>query len=604
MDGGASYNLAVERWIPVLRNNGTWERVGLRDALLEAGTIRQIAASNPMDNVALLRFLLAVLMWCKPSLSEEERARLVDGAEGIQMDWLGRLDENKAAFELLGDGKRFYQDPSLKGEESKPIAALLVEFPGKDSVNHMRHVAHGSYGFCPACCALGILRLSVWAPANKYYPASVNPGSAAYAITEGKNLLLTLCANLPETIGQANQAPWLSNTPPDSPGTVAKLAWRPRRLWLNVAENDGHCVYCGHHGSLVTSLCIERGWPTPFTTGQKFGKDVLTEFQKLNWDYRAKKTERRKMADKVVIIAPVILRCRMPMLLQAGSNAAQAPLDESDAAKIARVFDQLYTADNNEAIKELTKKPTKQEQPLLDRMDMQVKKFWVEDPHLLRETEAIGLPDLNADIALHASKFWRDALRLRGAKAIAVGIVGDGQYIFHDTPAVSLPDASAMKLESLTKQCAEILRGTNAKQRPNEDNEAKLRRRGVLRTVTLNPDRKHPEIHAAVVLLTAEVEARIRAALDKSAGLTDDEQFLRDIYQPVVEQVVDSTAKGSPLRRRDAKNHAQALLKKKIKELVEKANRPAIAPETVAPAPEKLAAAKPKRTPRKREGAA
>jgi hypothetical protein len=50
---------------------------------------------------------------------------------------------------------------------------------------------------------------------------------------------------------------------------------------------------------------------------------------------------------------------------------------------------------------------------------------------------------------------------------------------------------------------------------------------------------------------------------------SDDEVLLREIYEPVVAQIVASTAKGSPLRRRAAKEHAKALLNKKIKDLVE-----------------------------------
>lgn len=66
-------NLLTMPWIPVLWTDGHVSRVGIRKALTQAGSIRQIAASNPMDNVSLLRLLLAVLMWCKPTLSDEER---------------------------------------------------------------------------------------------------------------------------------------------------------------------------------------------------------------------------------------------------------------------------------------------------------------------------------------------------------------------------------------------------------------------------------------------------------------------------------------------------------------------------------------------------
>jgi hypothetical protein len=71
-----SFDLLIEKWIPVLYANGRPDRVGIRQALTEAGSIRQIAASNPMDNVALLRFLLAVLQWCKPGVTDQEHSTL------------------------------------------------------------------------------------------------------------------------------------------------------------------------------------------------------------------------------------------------------------------------------------------------------------------------------------------------------------------------------------------------------------------------------------------------------------------------------------------------------------------------------------------------
>jgi hypothetical protein len=77
------FNLVDEQWIPVLRRDGRYERVGIQRALTESGHIRQIAASNPLDNVALLRFLLAVLLWCKGDLTDEDRALLNDDADGI-----------------------------------------------------------------------------------------------------------------------------------------------------------------------------------------------------------------------------------------------------------------------------------------------------------------------------------------------------------------------------------------------------------------------------------------------------------------------------------------------------------------------------------------
>lgn len=438
-----AFNLVTEPWIPVLRCNGRAERVGIRAALAEAGSIRQIAASNPMDNVALLRFLLAVLLWCRPGVRVEDRSSL-DRADGIPEDWLKKLgtrQQPEPAFDLLGNGARFYQDPSLKCKEPRPIADLLGEFPGADSVNHMRHVVHdGSYGFCPACCALGILRLSVWAPANRFYPASVNPSSAAYAIVEKTNLLTTVIMNLPHSTPHVEQAPWMTDQPPDPQGAVACLAWRPRRLWLNAADERDTCSNCGQSEVLVKSLCNDGGWPTPKTEGR-------------------------------------------------------------------------------------------------------LKKFWEDDPHLLKDDEPASLPGLGASAAAHASRFWRDALRLsagREGRVVAVGPVVN-KFVFQDAARIVLPRVRAQA-------------GVEISQIINE----KLR--GVLRRTTPNADRQHPQIHAAVTMLTPSAEAQIFAALQAPEPGADDGLFLRNVYGPLVDIVVSSTVRGSPLRRREAVGRAQSAL--------------------------------------------
>lgn len=547
-----NFNLVEEGWIPVLYCNGKFDYVGIQKVFEEAHLIRQIAASNPMDRVALLRFLLAVLMWCKKD-AKFSLAALDEKSAGIPEDWLAKLKENKAAFNLLGDDRRFYQDASIQSNKARPITDLLVEFPGADSVNHMRHVVHdSSYGFCPACCAMGILRLSVWAPANSFYPASVNPASAAYAIIEGKNLLQTLRANLQQTqvASDQPQAPWLLTAPPTAPDDVARLAWRPRKLWLNVGDHLSTCAYCGSNSLLIESLQNEGGWPTPVTEGQQFGKDVLAEFQKIESAYKSKNSDERKLADKVVKAAQLIRKCRMAALGTADTPAAAAQNLEPDEQKIARVFHQLFITSKQQVIKELTKTATKQEAPHLNRSDTQVKKFWDEDPHLLKDAEALGLPDLNADAGIQTSRFWRDALRLRGQPQVKVSAIGPvvNKFTFQDATSVSVPNEVA-------------------KQRVERSASIRDSLRGLVKYTTPNRDRAHPEIHAATVLAIPDTETRLQASL---ISKSEDEVLLREIYEPVIEQIVVSTAKGSPMRRHEARNHAQALLNKKIKELVEK----------------------------------
>lgn len=591
-----TYNLLEEKWIPVLYVDGKTDRLGIIESLKEAQRIRQIAASNPMDRVALLRFLMAVLLWCKEN-AKSSLAELEERGAGIPGDWLVKLEEHRAAFDLLGDGERFYQDKTLpdellkakqkkwddrqekarfkkdpktrptklEDEDFRPVGDLLVEFPGGDSVNHMRHVFNdGSYGFCPACCAMGILRLSVWAPANRHYPASVNPGSAAYAYVDGKDLFRTLYANLPETNPSTEKAPWLSSEQPGSLDAVTGLAWRPRRLWLNAAGSEGNCENCGAAGEVIKNLCIQKGWATPITEGQQFSRDVLEEFQKLNDEYKSKKSRRREFANKVIAVASVILKCRRDVLIRAGKDPDQAPEGESDAAWLARVSEELFAAEDEVTKEALIKNPTAEERALLSLQDRQVKKFWPEDPLLLKEREPIGVPSLDKDVGLHASKFWRDASRLRGGGVIAVGVVGDGQYVFHDTPVVRLPSNAPTTLSELTKECADIL--------------GEPGRSGVLRSVTNNPHQRHAEINSALKLLTPNAESQIQDRLSRSdypAGhVTGGEKaFVREVYEPVVERVIASVTPGSPLRRREAMNKARGSLRRGIDSLVGRSER-------------------------------
>lgn len=567
-----TYNLLEEKWIPVLYGDGETDRVGIYRALKDACIIRQVAASNPMDRVAILRFLSAILLWCIED-AKHELVKLDEKSASIREGWLAKLKEHETAFNLLGDGLRFYQDVAVRNKETRPITDLLVEFPGADSVNHMRHVVHdGSYGFCPACCALGILRLSVWAPANRYYPASVNPGTATYAFVEGKNLLLTLHANLPDASAQSDRAPWLCSEQPRLPDAVARLAWRPRKLWLNVGKEHGDCANCRGYGVLITSLCNEGGWPTPTTDGQNFSRAVAAEFKKLGYNAKGK-DQANKNAQRIVKKATLIRDFRMDKLREACNRcdpapAAPRPMPETDESEIAWLFHKLILKNDEvvqKTIKALLAEPNEEEKNALGDGDMRSKKFWDEDPHLLKDGEPISLPGLGADVSMHSSRFWRDALHLRRqpiGKVEAIGPVVN-KFVFQDINSVALPDASpsATSLAKLSADCTgELI--------------------NLLRQVTPNHDRQHPEIQAAVVLLTPNAEAHIRNRLNRLNASTDEsaingETFLHEVYNPLVKQVMPSVIQGSPLCRHTAMNKAQALLNKTIRKLVERANQPA-----------------------------
>jgi len=262
-----NYNLLVEQWIPVLMTDGKYGRVGIRDALTQAGRIRQIAASNPMDNVALLRLLLAVLQWCKPSLADQERDAL-EGAVGIPEDWvrgkLGVEGEDSPAFNLLGRSARFFQDQTQSGEApNRRVSDLFAYLPADTEINHFRHVQDRTVALCPACCAVGLVRLSACAmQGGQGKSPSINNAPPVYFLPVGDSLFGTLELGWPLQGEACGDHPaWEAGGSSGGIGILEGFTWQPRAVWLGpLVEHAGRtCARCGAGGPLISELVFKKG---------------------------------------------------------------------------------------------------------------------------------------------------------------------------------------------------------------------------------------------------------------------------------------------------------------------------------------------------------
>lgn len=476
-----NYNLLDEKWIPILYSNGKFDRIGIKDALTHASKIRCIAASNPMDRVALLRFLLAVLMWCIKD-DKSALAAIKEVCANIPEHWLGKLEEDatKALFDLFDEERPFTQDLAIERENTNAATELIHDLPSGSALNHFRHTEDKVDGICPACCALGLVRWSCYATAGtkgagKSMTASPNGNTPAYAFPVCNTLLQCLGASLERLTASPNDTPiWLSNGRPDTLGPLSGLTWRSRSVLLTkpTKNDDRLCSYCGANtGGLIREIRFQPGW------------------------------------------------------------------------------------------KRISDKP------------------WDADPHLVRvarkkkngavETVLVAYPSPN-DPVERPAMLWRDLTQGVFASTDAnpknsishdVVVLGSVQALLKHCETIRVnPSAGAAvtKQVDLSKNCTETLRSlikyTKANKKTTKDD--------------------HSEVNAAVVLAIPDAESRLRAALAQPAMAVQSNaeinKSLCEIYQPVVEQIVASTAKGSPLRRREAKDHAKALLNKKIKELVEK----------------------------------
>lgn len=294
----ASYDLLTEKWIPIIWANGNPDKVGIRDALTKAGQIREVHASSPLDTVALYRFLLAVLQWCKRHSAEQETARIPE--QGFPLAWVKKLDDQESnnRFELLGEAYGFYQDrrawqevldrdkkrkkdKSRKRAENqdeeeafRPATDLLQELPSGSNVAHFRHTRDNVDGLCPGCCALGLIRLSAFVThsahgSKQQKPAGINGATPVYALPVGGTLLQTMRMNCRMPQKPNDQPGWMNDDPlkKENIGCEAALSWRPRRVWLERPSPTAprkRCTYCGAEERLITQIAFLPGWARPF----------------------------------------------------------------------------------------------------------------------------------------------------------------------------------------------------------------------------------------------------------------------------------------------------------------------------------------------------
>ncbi|MDA8105802.1 MAG: type I-E CRISPR-associated protein Cse1/CasA [Nitrospiraceae bacterium] len=253
-----NYNLLEEKWIPILWKDGNADRVGIIEAFTQAGRIRQIAASNPMDRVAILRFLLALLYWCQGNPPD----KIPDNP--FPADWFRKLDDNRKCFNLLGNGKRFYQCVSDKTKKHT-VNYLIQEVPTGTNFWHFRHSIDNTNGLCPACCVLGLLRVPLFATSGgQGKPPGINQKPPIYVFPLGLSLAETLLlswrkvSNLdlgtPAWVKSDLQLSETSEVP-----LLVGLTWLPRRVWLdNPEELEAKCISCGRRESLIRQ-CVFAG---------------------------------------------------------------------------------------------------------------------------------------------------------------------------------------------------------------------------------------------------------------------------------------------------------------------------------------------------------
>ena len=266
-----NYNLLDEPWIPVLSNDGHFHRWGLLDVLKQTDRVQQFASSNPMDRVALLRLFLAILYWTRGNPPEADRAQ---PTELFPVATLTPLNERRESFNLLGDDKRFYQFHTLGAEVDSGSAAgyLIHEVPTGTNPWHFRHTTDNQDGLCPACCAMGLVRLPAFTTiGGRGWTTGVNGTPPIYAIPKGATLGETLARSW-RPVPSLGVPAWIepdAGLPKEGEIPILTgLTWLPWRVWLGEPGSEALvCANCGRQGPTIRR-CVRAQTQKPARVGQ------------------------------------------------------------------------------------------------------------------------------------------------------------------------------------------------------------------------------------------------------------------------------------------------------------------------------------------------
>ncbi|AQP48572.1 type I-E CRISPR-associated protein Cse1/CasA [Tessaracoccus aquimaris] len=131
----ASFSLISAPWIRVRTSTGAIEEVSIRDAFRRAGEFIGLAGEIPMQDMAVLRLLLAIAYRATHDIRNEDEAVVLWGswwADGLPLDQIDAyLDQYAARFDLLDADRPFFQVAGLRTEKGSTsgLDKLIAEVP-------------------------------------------------------------------------------------------------------------------------------------------------------------------------------------------------------------------------------------------------------------------------------------------------------------------------------------------------------------------------------------------------------------------------------------------------------------------------------------------
>ena len=162
-ESALSFDVIDGKWLDVLNLNGTTASVTLRELLGTAHLISQLSEPSPLTEVALLRFLIALVSdGLRATLqAEDDWAQFVDQCrdglpkhviDAILAPLVGRSDVLDANHDAFFDGPSVrrvngWDDPGAW----QPVSRFLPELPTGTNLAHFAHISDDSAALCVGC---------------------------------------------------------------------------------------------------------------------------------------------------------------------------------------------------------------------------------------------------------------------------------------------------------------------------------------------------------------------------------------------------------------------------------------------------------------------
>ncbi len=259
-----SFNALKEPWIPVIRQDGVLEEMGIHDCLIRAHELREIRHPAPIVEFGVYRLMEAFVLDAL-IVGEKRPSDIFDLKDLLQRkafcpEEITRYEEYCGnVFDLFDAQKPFLQSV-FAGDSKKPLAGLFPAIPSGTNALHWHHRHESALAVPPAEALRMLTTIAPFMTAGGAgLSPSINGAPALYALPVGANLFETIVLNLPLNQDQEEgngTVAWRTSTPPGTSlsqaTTVEALTWRPRRIQLLPEQGEDRMVS-------VSKMKFEKG---------------------------------------------------------------------------------------------------------------------------------------------------------------------------------------------------------------------------------------------------------------------------------------------------------------------------------------------------------